>query len=61
MRVDCISKIDFLAQFKKDCHSLYRKNMDILQQTACMIVDPIMVDTFASLFNCMTVTQSQNK
>ena len=25
--------------------------MDILQQTACIVVNPIMVDNFASLFN----------
>ena len=32
--------------------------MDILRQTACMVVNPIMVDNFASLFNCTTVGRS---
>ena len=32
-----------------------------LWQTARMIVSPIMVDNFASLFNCTTVGGSQTK
>ena len=33
--------------------------MDILWQTACMVVYSIMVDNFASLFNCKTVGRLQ--
>ena len=31
--------------------------MDILRQVACMVVNRIMVDKFASFFNCTTVGQ----
>ena len=36
-------------------------NLDILWQTICMIVNPNMVDGFASLFNCTTVGRSSDK
>ena len=29
--------------------------MDILRQTAYMVLSPMIVDNFASLFNCMAV------
>ena len=32
----------------------YMYNIDILWQTACMIFNLIMVDNFASFFNCMS-------
>ena len=36
--------------------------MDILRQTACIVVNPmIMVNDFASLFNCTTVGRSLDK
>ena len=30
-------------------------NVDVLQQTACLVVNPIKVNSFAYLFNCTTV------
>ena len=48
---------DFSAQFiKMIIH--YKKigyNINVLQQTACLVVIPITVDNFAFLFNCMLV------
>ena len=48
---------NFSAQFiKKFSH--YKKigyNINVLQQTACLVVNPIGVANFASLFNCMPV------
>ena len=32
--------------------------MDILRQTTFMVVFPIMVDNFASLLNCTTITKT---
>ena len=34
--------------------------MHILRQTACMVVNPVMVDNFALLFNCSTVSRSSD-
>ena len=35
-------------------------NMDILRQTACMVVNPNMADNFASIFNWTTVSRSSD-
>ena len=34
-------------------HDLSQR-LDIMRQTACLVVNPIIVDGYASLFNCMT-------
>ena len=46
---------NFSAQFIKMI-SNYKKigfNINVLQQTACLVVNPITIDNFAFLFNCM--------
>ena len=48
---------NFSAQFI-EIISHYKKigyNINVLQQTACLVVNPIMVGNFAFLFNCMPV------
>ena len=48
---------NFSAQFKK-IMSHYKKigyNINVLQQTACLVVNPITVGNFAFLFNCTPV------
>ena len=35
-------------------------NIDVLQQTACLVVNPIMVNSFAYLFNCTTVGRASD-
>ena len=45
---------DFSTQFRKIILR-YKKvgyNINVIRQTACMVVNPIMVNNFASLFNC---------
>ena len=45
---------NFSAQFIKTI-SYYKKigyNINVLQQTACLVVKPITVGNFAFLFNC---------
>ena len=51
---------NFSAQFIKII-SHYKKvgyNINVLQQTACLVVNPITVGNFAFLFNCMLVGQT---
>ena len=31
----------------------YNIHVNVIRQTACMVVNPITVNNFASLFNCM--------
>ena len=35
-------------------------NINVLQQTACLVVNPITVGTFAFLFNCTTVGRTSD-
>ena len=49
-----ISKYDFPYHFKKIIFR-YKKigyNIDVLRQTACLVVNPIKVDNLAYLFDC---------
>ena len=53
----------FSAQFIKII-SHYKKigyNINVLQQTACLVVKPITVDNLAFLFNCTPVGRLQTR
>ena len=53
---------NFLAQFIK-ISSHYKEigyNINVLQQTACLVVNPITVGNFAFLFNCMPVGRTSD-
>ena len=53
---------NFSAQFIKTI-SHYKKigyNINVLQQTACLVVNPITVGNFAFLFNCTPVGRTSD-
>ena len=53
---------NFSAQFI-NIISHYKRigyNINVLQQTACLVVNPIMVGNFAFLFNCTPVGQNSD-
>ena len=55
-----IGKNDFPYHFKKIIVR-YKKigyNINVMRQTACLVVNPIKVNSFAYLFNCTTVGQT---
>ena len=57
-----ISKNDFPYHFKKIIVR-YKKigyNMNVMRQTACLVINPIKVNSFAYLFNCMTVGRTSD-
>ena len=57
-----IGKNDFPYPFKKIIVR-YKKigyNIDVLRQTACLVVNPIKVNSFAYLFNCTTVGRASD-
>ena len=57
-----VALIIFAAQFIKII-SHYKKigyNISVLQQTACLVVNLIMVGNFAFLFNCTPVGQTSD-
>ena len=57
-----VSSIIFSAQFIKII-SHFKKigyNINVLQETACLVVNPIMVGNFAFLFNCTLVGRTSD-
>ena len=57
-----IGKNDFPYHFKKIIVR-YKKigyNIDVLRQTACLVVNPIKVNSFAYLFDCTTVGRASD-
>ena len=53
-----IRKPNFSDYFKKILRVGYR--VDIMRQSVCLIVNPIMVDNYGFLFNCMMVGQDSD-
>ena len=47
--------IKIISHYKK-----FGYNINVLQQTACLLVNPISVSNFAFLFNCMLVGQTSD-
>ena len=57
-----IGKNDFPYHFKKIIVR-YKKigyNINVMRQTACLVVNPIKVNSFAHLFNCTTVGRTSD-
>ena len=55
-----IGKTDYPYHFKKIIVR-YKKigyNINVMRQTACLVVNPIKVNSFAYLFNCTTVSRT---
>ena len=54
-----IGKSNFSEQFRKLINRYERIgcSLDIMRQTACLVVNPNIVDGYASLFNCTTAVR----
>ena len=62
MNQDRLGKNDFPYHFKKIIVR-YKKigyNINVMRQTACLVVNPIKVNSFAYLFNCTTVGRTSD-
>ena len=57
-----VGKPNFIYQFKKIVKRYIRVgyNLDIMRQSACLVVNPIMVYSFGFLFNCTTVGRASD-
>ena len=57
-----VGKSNFSEQFRKLINRYKRigYSLDIMRQTACLVVNPIIVDGYASLFNCTTVVRASD-
>ena len=61
---NCLLINDFSCHFKKIVVRYKKKkigyNIDVLRQTACLVVIPITVNNITHLLECMTVGQTSN-
>ena len=57
-----VGKSHFSEQFRKLINRYKRigYSLDIMRQTACLVVNPIIVDGYASLFNCTTAVRASD-
>ena len=57
-----VGKSKFSEQFRKLINRYKRIDyrLDIMQQTACLVVNPIIVDGYASLFNCTAAVRASD-
>ena len=52
----------FSDQFRKIimCYKLIGYNQNVMRQSACLVINPIMVDGCAALFDCMPVHRASD-
>ena len=57
-----VGKSNFSEQLRKLINRYKRigYSLDIMRQTACLVVNPIIVDGYASLFNCTTAVRASD-
>ena len=57
-----VGKSNFSEQFRKliNRYNIIGYSLDIMRQTAYLVVDPIIVDGYASLFNCTTAVRASD-
>ena len=61
MLPECLMNVCQL--FGSNSENRYKRigySLDIMRQTACLVVNPIIVDGYASLFNCTTAVRASD-
>ena len=57
-----MGRTDFSDQFRKIMirHKRIGYDLNVMRQSACLVINPIKVDNFAALFNCMHVDRASD-
>ena len=57
-----MGKSNFSEQFRKliNCYKRIGYSLDIMQRTACLVINPVTVDGYALLFNCKAVVRASD-
>ena len=55
-----VGKSNFSEQFRKLINRYKSISLDIMRQTACLVINPIIVDGYDSLFNCTTAVRASD-
>ena len=48
-----MGRTDFSDQFRKNTSKRIGCDLNVMRQSAWLVINPIMVDNFAALFNCI--------
>ena len=53
---------DFSDQFRKNIlrYKRIRFNLNVMRQSACLVINPITIDGYAELFNCTPVDRASD-
>ena len=53
---------DFSDHFQKLilCHKRIGHDLNVMQQSVCLVINPITVDNFAAIFNCRPVDRASD-
>ena len=57
-----MGRTDFSDQFRKIkiCHKRIGYDLNVMRQSACLVINPIMVDYVAALSNCTPVDRASD-
>ena len=57
-----MASTDICDQFRKKIlrHKRFGYDLNVMRQSACLVINPIMVDDFAALFNCTPVDRASD-
>ena len=57
-----MGRTDFSEQFRKLIirHSRFGYDLNVMRQSACLVINQITVDNFAALFNCTPVDRASD-
>ena len=56
-----MGRADFTDQFRKIIrHKRIGYDLNVMRQSACLVINPITVDNFAPLFNCTPVDRASD-
>ena len=61
-KLNDIFMTNFSDQFRKIIMRYKRTgyNLNVMRQSACLVIDPITVDSYAALFNCTPVDRASD-
>ena len=59
---EIVIRADFSDRFRKVimCYKRIGYNINVMRQSACLVIIPVRVDIFASLFNCTSVGRASD-
>ena len=52
--------LSFKCPLSKMCHKRIGYNLNVMRQSACLVIDSTTVDKFAALFNCTPVDRASD-